>query len=83
MAQREIDLSSHTSVGLESFSEQIFDVAVSMGCGDVCPSSKARDRREWNLADPKNMDDEAFAAVRDEIESKVQALIRELDDQNS
>lgn len=83
MAQRGIDLSSHASVGLEAFSEQVFDVAVTLGCGDVCPSSKAREHREWNLPDPKSMDDEAFAAVRDEIESKVQALIGELDGQNS
>jgi protein-tyrosine-phosphatase len=45
-----------------------------MGCGDACPWVPARLRLEWDLPDPREMDDEGFRAVRDRIE----ALVREL-----
>jgi len=73
-----IDLAGHVSTGLDDFSALFFYVAVTMGCGDVCPASSAAERREWSIPDPKNLDPEAFRRVRDEIESKVLALIQEL-----
>jgi protein-tyrosine-phosphatase len=45
-----------------------------MGCGDACPSVRAKAREDWALPDPKSLDDAAFRAVRDEIEARVKAL---------
>ena len=49
-----------------------------MGCGDACPWVPAKRRVDWQLPDPRDMDDEGYRAVRDEIEARVQALLAEL-----
>ena len=47
---------------------------VTMGCGDACPSL-ARHRLDWDLPDPKNLDDDGFREVRDRIERQVRELV--------
>ncbi len=49
-----------------------------MGCGDECPSLRARRREDWNLPDPKHLIPEKFAQVRDEIESRVKSMLKPL-----
>jgi protein-tyrosine-phosphatase len=49
-----------------------------MGCGDACPWVPARHREDWAIPDPKEMEPSEFRKVRDEIESKVKALLRAL-----
>jgi protein-tyrosine-phosphatase len=49
-----------------------------MGCGDSCPWVPARRREDWNLPDPKDLDDAGYRAVRDGIEARVQALLASL-----
>jgi arsenate reductase len=51
-----------------------YDVAVTMGCGDECPTVRARRREAWNIPDPKELSAEEFRAVRDQIEELVRAL---------
>jgi protein-tyrosine-phosphatase len=46
-----------------------------MGCGDECPNVRAKHRADWQIPDPKHMDARDFAAVRDTIRARVQALI--------
>jgi arsenate reductase (thioredoxin) len=75
MAERGYDLSAHASKALSEFNGQPIDVAVTMGCGDACPSVKAGRREEWNIPDPKEMTPEEFREVRDLIETKVKALV--------
>ncbi len=77
MAERGYDLASHASKSLDEVTGE-FDAVVTMGCGDSCPWVPARRREDWALPDPKHMDDEAYRAVRDEIESRVKALLAEL-----
>jgi arsenate reductase len=48
-----------------------------MGCGDACPHLPARQRRDWDLPDPKQLDDDGFRAVRDRIRALVHGLIDE------
>lgn len=55
-----------------------YDVVVSMGCGDSCPSVTSDIRIEWDLPDPAELSDDGFREVRDEIESRVEALVRSL-----
>ncbi|MGH8112169.1 MAG: arsenate reductase ArsC, partial [Rhodanobacteraceae bacterium] len=54
-----------------------FDVVVTMGCGDACPVVLASRRVDWALPDPKSLPDDAFRAVRDEIERQVRQLVSE------
>jgi protein-tyrosine-phosphatase len=72
------DLTQHASKGLDQFNGQVFDTAVTMGCGDACPLVLARERLEWNIPDPKEMPPEQFRAVRDLIEKKVVELLCDL-----
>lgn len=77
MAECGYDLSSHASKSLDDI-EGEFDAVVTMGCGDSCPHVPARRREDWALPDPREMDDEAYRAVRDLISQRVQSLLRSL-----
>jgi arsenate reductase (thioredoxin) len=72
------DLTTQTSKGLAQFNGQDFDVAVTMGCGEECPLVHAKRREEWQILDPKEMSPDQFRLVRDEIESKVKQLLKQL-----
>jgi protein-tyrosine-phosphatase len=77
MAERGYDLSTHASKSLDEV-EGTFDAVVTMGCGDRCPWVPARRREDWNLPDPKHMDDADYRRVRDEISARVRALLASL-----
>jgi arsenate reductase (thioredoxin) len=72
------DLSRHGSKSLDQFNGTEMDVAVTMGCGDVCPLVRASRREEWNIPDPKELPDDEFRKVRDLIEQKVKELLASL-----
>jgi protein-tyrosine-phosphatase len=71
------DLRTHASKSLDQI-EGPFDAVVTMGCGDSCPWVDARRREDWALPDPKDMDDDAYRAVRDDIGARVRALLASL-----
>lgn len=74
------DLTKHHSKSLEETKAHApFDVVVTMGCGDACPWMPAKEFIDWQIPDPKHMDEEAFRGVRDFIEQKVKALVQSLD----
>ena len=50
-------------------------VLVTMGCGDQCPYVPGAKRDDWPLEDPKGQPVEKVREIRDEIRSRVQALI--------
>ena len=77
MAELGYDLASHASKSLDDISGD-FDAVVTMGCGDKCPWVPAKRREDWALPDPKDLDDEGYRAVRDEISARVQRLLAEL-----
>lgn len=77
MAERGHDLSMHASKSLTDIGGE-FDAVVTMGCGDDCPWVPAKRREDWALPDPKDLDDEGYRAVRDEIEARVKALLASL-----
>ena len=76
-AMREVryDLSKHTSKTLGDLPNERFDAAVTMGCGDQCPTSRAVRHEDWRIPDPKHMATDEFRAVRDLIESRVNDLL--------
>ncbi len=78
MAERGIDLSAQHSKSLQDVGDEPFDAVVTMGCDDACPRIPATRREDWALPDPKSLPDDGFRAVRDEIESRVQTLLREV-----
>jgi len=77
MDELNYDLSKHASKSLDDI-EGEFDAVITMGCGDNCPWVPAKLREDWGLNDPKNMDDEDYRAVRDEISRRVKKLLESL-----
>lgn len=75
MAEVGYDLSTHDSLGLDKVPQIQYDYAITMGCGDECPMIDAVNREDWGLPDPKHMESEEFAKVRDIIEREVMDLI--------
>lgn len=75
MREKGIDLSVQLSKGLDDLPKIRWDWIVTMGCGDACPTLPARHRLDWELTDPKHLDDDGFRAVRDRIESLVTDLV--------
>ena len=76
-AMRELgyDLTRHRAKALSDRPDVEFDVAVTMGCGELCPPLRAKVREDWNVPCPKAMPPEQFRGVRDLIAEKVKALL--------
>ena len=73
------DLSSHHSKSLEEVKEFApFDAVVTMGCGDACPWMPAKKFIDWQIPDPREMNEDDFRNVRNFIEQKVKELLQEL-----
>ena len=71
------DLRRHASKSLDDIKGP-FDAVVTMGCGDSCPWVDAKRREDWALPDPRDMDDDAYRAVRDDIGARVRTLLASL-----
>ena len=76
-AMREIgyDLTSHASKSLDELPAIVFDYVITMGCGDACPLVRATHRLDWNIPDPRNMDEADFRNVRDMIRDDVKEVM--------
>lgn len=73
------DLSSHSSKSLEEVKKFApFDVVVTMGCGDACPWMPAKKFVDWDIPDPKEMNENDFRNVRDLIRERVSGLLHTL-----
>lgn len=77
MAEVDYDLAGHQCKSLDDIDGE-FDAVITMGCGDKCPWVPARRREDWNLPDPRDMDDEGYRAVRDDISARVKQLLATL-----
>ena|SRR5437868_12444322 len=70
------DLSSHHSKSLDEIKQYApFDAVVTMGCGDACPWMPAKQFIDWEIPDPKDMNENEFGKIRDLIKSKVEDLL--------
>ena len=79
-AMRELgyDLNHHSSTSTDELPDMQFDYLVSMGCGDACPYVPTKNRIEWDIPDPRDMEPEEFRVVRDQIERQVKDLLAEI-----
>jgi arsenate reductase len=64
---------------LEHADAEWADVVVTMGCGDACPYIPGKRYVDWELPDPADRPVEEVRRVRDEIDARVGALLRELE----
>ena len=51
------------------------DVVITMGCGDACPLYPGKRYEDWELNDPAGLDIESVRPIRDEIRTRVEALL--------
>ncbi|MFI7436057.1 arsenate reductase ArsC [Micromonospora haikouensis] len=78
MAEVGIDITDQRPKLLEYATAESSDVIVTMGCGDACPVFPGKRYEDWKLDDPAGQGVEAVRPIRDEIRSRVEALLREL-----
>ncbi|EOS99593.2 heat-shock protein HtpX [Streptomyces noursei CCRC 11814] len=55
------------------------DVCITMGCGDACPIFPGKRYLDWKLEDPAGQGIEAVRPIRDEIKTRIETLIAEID----
>jgi protein-tyrosine-phosphatase len=81
LRQRElsIDLSDRTPRLLTRELAERADLIVTMGCGDACPYIPGKRYIDWDLPDPKGRPLAEVRATRDEIERRIDDLLKELD----
>ena len=73
------DLSVHESKSLKEVEQFApFDAVVTMGCGDACPWMPAKTFLDWQIPDPRDMNESEFNKVRDLIEQNVKHLLQDL-----
>jgi protein-tyrosine-phosphatase len=56
------------------------DVVITMGCGDACPVYPGKRYEDWDVADPDGADDARLAAIHDDLDGRVHALLADLTD---
>jgi protein-tyrosine-phosphatase len=54
------------------------DVVITMGCGDACPLYPGKRYEDWELEDPAGQGVAAVRPIRDEIGTRVRALLESL-----
>ncbi len=79
MRELDIDLSDRRPQLLTPELAAQADVIVTMGCGDQCPYVPGKRYIDWDLPDPKGRPIAEVRAIRDDIASRMPALIAELD----
>ena len=78
MAEVGVDISDQSPKLLTSEAVEAADVVITMGCGDACPIFPGISYRNWELDDPAGKGVDAVRPIRDEIRSRVTALVTEI-----
>ncbi|MEU3453223.1 arsenate reductase ArsC [Micromonospora sp. NPDC006766] len=73
-----IDLTDQTPVRLTWDAAEASNVIVTMGCGDACPVFPGKRYEDWRLTDPAGQPLDVVRQVRDEIRTRVAALLADL-----
>ncbi|HEY0831864.1 MAG TPA: arsenate reductase ArsC [Candidatus Dormibacteraeota bacterium] len=79
MKEEGIDLSERTPRLLDDELARWADVVVTMGCGDACPVIPGKRYIDWDLRDPKDLTLDEVRAIRDDIQSRIVVLVKDLD----
>jgi arsenate reductase (thioredoxin) len=79
MLEEGIDMSAAQPKILTTEAVQESDVVITMGCGDTCPIFPGKRYEDWVLEDPAGKGVDSVRPIRDEIRSRVVALLESLD----
>ena len=78
MAEVGIDIASEHPKPWTDEIARAADVIVTMGCGDACPIFPGKRYEDWELDDPAGQPIETVRHIRDDIRTRVEALIASL-----
>jgi arsenate reductase len=78
LAERGLSVADHTPTLLDWDLVEGSDVVVTMGCGETCPVFPGKRYEDWKIDDPAGQDIETARRIVDDIDDRVQALLREL-----
>jgi arsenate reductase len=78
MGELGIDIRSEKPKILTTDAVKASDVVITMGCGDTCPFYPGKRYEDWVLEDPAGQGVAAVRPIRDEIRTRVVALLGEL-----
>jgi arsenate reductase len=73
-----IDITDQKPKILEYEVAQDSDVIITMGCGDACPVFPGKRYEDWKLEDPAGQGVEAVRPIRDDIKTRIEALLADL-----
>lgn len=79
MAERGVDIAGSRPRVWEYEDIEKADVVVTMGCGDTCPVVPGTRYEDWELDDPAGRPVDEVRRIRDDIETRVRALLRDLE----
>lgn len=79
MAEEGIDIANNSPKVLTEEAVKDSDYVITMGCGDKCPFFPGKTYLDWPLKDPAGQSIEDVRPIRDEIRTKVENLIKEID----
>lgn len=82
MQEEGIDISQNSPKILTTEDVKDSDYVITMGCGDECPFFPGKTYLDWPLEDPAGQGVDSIRPIRDEIRSKIEALISEIDAKN-
>ena len=78
MAEEGIDIAGNIPKILTVDAVKESDVVITMGCGDACPIFPGKRYEDWELDDPAGQGIEAVRPIRDEIRTRIEALLADL-----
>lgn len=78
MLEEGIDITAEQPKVLTTEAVQASDVVITMGCGDACPFFPGTRYEDWKLDDPAGQGIESVRPIRDDIKSRIEALVADL-----
>ena len=78
LAERGLDPSREFPKALTEADALESDVIITMGCGDKCPVYLGKRYVDWDLDDPADLAIEEVRPIIEDIDARVQRLLREL-----
>ena len=78
LAERGLPVTDHVPTLLDRDLVESSDVVVTMGCGETCPVFPGKRYEDWPVDDPAGQDLPTVRRIVDDIDRRVQALLTEL-----
>ena len=78
MTELGVDMSEEFPKPLTDEVVRAADVVITMGCGDACPIYPGKKYEDWELDDPAGQDVATVRRIRDELDTRVRALVDDL-----